>query len=92
MIIIILKDSKPVYIGNEILNLNVMATRKNAAGKSKSKADLEILKSSENFLIEKEKRYQKKVRRPQVENLTTLKETKKKSVPVKPPAKKTKKK
>jgi hypothetical protein len=37
----------------------------------------EYIKAEENFLIEKEKRYQRKNRRPQEEYLTTLKETKK---------------
>jgi hypothetical protein len=54
-----------------------MATKKKTSGIKKSKADIEMLKSSENFLIEKEKRYQKKVRGPQVEQQTVLKETKK---------------
>lgn len=39
----------------------------------------EYIKSEENFLIDKEKRYQRKIRRPQEENLTKLKESKKPS-------------
>ncbi len=49
-----------------------------------TKADLEMISGSENLLIEKEKRFQsilKKSRRPQVEKLTTLKETRKKPAP-----------
>ncbi len=65
-----------------------MATQKKASGKIQNKADIEILKSSENFLIEKEKRYQRKVKGPQVENQTTLRETKKKKASVKAPLKK----
>ncbi len=44
---------------------------------TKTKSDLEFISRSENLLIEKEKRYQREDRRPQVEKLTTLKETKK---------------
>lgn len=44
---------------------------------TKNKSDLEFISRSENLLIEKEKRYQREDRRPQVEKLTTLKETKK---------------
>ncbi len=56
----------------------------NSKRKLKTLADLEMIKGAENLLIEKEKRYQttlKKNRRPQVEKLTTLKETKKKAAP-----------
>ncbi len=48
---------------------------------TKTKADLEMISAQENLLIDKEKRYQtelKKRRRPQVEGLTTIKESKKK--------------
>lgn len=55
-----------------------MATKKKAPGRKQSKADIEMLKSTENFLIEKEKRYQKKIKGPQVEQQTILRETKKK--------------
>jgi hypothetical protein len=44
---------------------------------TKTKSDIEFISRSENLLIEKEKRYQREDRRPQVEKLTTLKETKK---------------
>ncbi|MFM7078313.1 MAG: hypothetical protein ACKOYC_00830 [Bacteroidota bacterium] len=44
---------------------------------SKTKSDIEFISRSENLLIEKEKRYQREDRRPQVEKLTTLKESKK---------------
>lgn len=37
----------------------------------------EYIKAEENFKIEQEKRFQRKDRRPQVEKLTLLKETKK---------------
>lgn len=46
---------------------------------TKTKSDLEFISHAENLLIEKEKRYQRTVRGPQVEKLTTLKETKKRS-------------
>jgi len=46
-----------------------------------------MIKGKENLLIEKEKRFQQKVRRPQVEKQTLLKESKKKAAP-KPVAKK----
>ena len=57
------------------------------SGKSKSKRkvspkkDPKLISSDENLKIEKEKRYQdqlRKNRKPQVEKLTQLKETKKK--------------
>ena len=57
-----------------------MANTKTPKRVSKTKADLEMIAGKENLLIDKEKRYQtelKKMRRPQVEKLTTLKETKK---------------
>ena len=44
---------------------------------TKTKSDIEFISRSENLLIEKEKRYQREDRRPQVEKLTTLKEAKK---------------
>ena len=44
---------------------------------TKTKSDIEFISRSENLLIEKEKRYQREDRRPQVEKLTTLKESKK---------------
>jgi len=43
----------------------------------KNKSDLDFISHAENLLIEKEKRYQRTIRGPQVEKLTTLKETKK---------------
>ena len=46
---------------------------------TKTKSDLEFISNAENLLIEKEKRYQRTVRGPQVEKLTTLRETKKRS-------------
>ncbi|MFN5324309.1 MAG: hypothetical protein ACK5C5_05270 [Bacteroidota bacterium] len=46
---------------------------------TKTKSDLEFISNSENLLIEKEKRYQRTIRGPQVEKLTTLKETRKRS-------------
>ncbi len=61
-----------------------MANTKTPKKVSKTKADLEMIAGKENLLIEKEKRYQtelKKMRRPQVEKLTALKETKKKAAP-----------
>jgi len=57
--------------------------KKDKVGKS------EMIKGKENLLIEKEKRFQQKVRRPQVEKQTLLKESKKKAAP-KPVAKKKK--
>ena len=59
-----------------------MANTKTRKKVSKTKADLEMISGQENLLIEKEKRYQtelKKMRRPQVEKLTALKEPKKKA-------------
>jgi len=53
------------------------------AKKSASKTDKRLTSSKENLLIEKEKRYQRKVKGPQVEQQTQLKETKKKAKPVK---------
>ena len=50
------------------------------AKKSATKKDKRLTKSKENLLIEKEKRYQRKVKGPQVENQTQLKETKKKAM------------
>ena len=58
-----------------------MNSKKRKTAPRKTKADLEMIVGAENLLIEKEKRYQtelKKMRRPQVEGLTTIKETKKK--------------
>jgi hypothetical protein len=57
-----------------------MVSKKAKKKTGTTKADLEIKARKENLLIEKEKRYQvelKKMRRPQVEKLTTLKEKKK---------------
>lgn len=68
----------------------IMATKKTTSGRKQTKPEIEFLKSSENLLIEKEKRYQKKLKRPQVENLTMLKETKKKAAAKRTPAKKKK--
>ncbi|MBK6640298.1 MAG: hypothetical protein IPG39_03225 [Bacteroidetes bacterium] len=59
-----------------------MESKKRKLTSSKTKADLVMIAATENFRIEKEKSYhneQKKMRRPQVEKLTLLKETKKKS-------------
>jgi hypothetical protein len=67
-----------------------MANTKTKKRVTTTKADLEMISGQENLLIEKEKRYQtelKKMRRPQVEGLTTIKETKKKPA-AKPKAKK----
>ncbi|HMT28637.1 MAG TPA: hypothetical protein PKD91_05090 [Bacteroidia bacterium] len=61
-----------------------MANSKTKTRTKKTLADLEMIKGAENLLIEKEKRYQselRKARRPQVEKLTLLKETKKKPAP-----------
>ncbi len=61
-----------------------MANSKTKVKQRKTKADLEMIKGAESLLIVKEKRFQtllKKSRRPQVENQTTLKETKKKAAP-----------
>jgi len=61
-----------------------MANSKTKSKPKKTMADLEMIKGAENLLIEKEKRYQttlKKNRRPQVEKLTMLRETKKKAAP-----------
>jgi hypothetical protein len=61
-----------------------MSNSKTKKGAVKTKADLELIAGKESLLIEKEKRYQtelKKNRRPQVEKLTALKETKKKAAP-----------
>lgn len=44
---------------------------------TKTKSDLDFISHAENLLIEKEKRYQRTILGPQVEKLTTLKETKK---------------
>ncbi|MFN9596608.1 MAG: hypothetical protein ACK560_07450 [Bacteroidota bacterium] len=44
---------------------------------TKTKSDLDFISNTENLLIEKEKRYQRTVMRPQVEKLTMLKESKK---------------
>ena len=52
-----------------------MATRKKTTAPDPGKR--ELIKGKENLLIEKEKRYQREDRKPQVEKLTTLKETKK---------------
>jgi hypothetical protein len=54
-----------------------MSTKTKKKQPAKGKADLEFISNAENLLIEKEKRYQRKQPRAQVENLTTLKETKK---------------
>lgn len=61
-----------------------MESKKRKVTPAKTKADLEMISASENFKIEKEKSYhkeQKKMRRPQVEKLTQLKESKKKAAP-----------
>lgn len=61
-----------------------MNSKKRKVVPLKTKADLEMISRTENLLIEKEKRFQtelKKSRRPQVEKLTMLKETKKKAIP-----------
>lgn len=61
-----------------------MSGKKRKSKKHLSKADLEIVAAAENLLIEKEKRFQeplRKMRKPQVEKLTTLKETRKKPQP-----------
>jgi len=58
-----------------------MAKHSKSGKPVKSKADLEMIKGKENLLIEKEKRYQRVNLGPQVENQTTLKETKKKKAP-----------
>lgn len=61
-----------------------MSNTKTKRKKVTTTADLELIKNTEGLLIEKEKRYQtelKKMRRPQVEKLTQLKETKKKAAP-----------
>ena len=61
-----------------------MSGKKRKAEKQISKADFEIMAASENMLIEKEKRFQeplRKMRRPQVEKLTTMKESRKKALP-----------
>lgn len=61
-----------------------MANSKTKSKSVKTLADLEMIKGAESLVIDKEKRYQttlKKNRRPQVEKLTTLKETKKKAAP-----------
>ncbi|MBK7389804.1 MAG: hypothetical protein IPN13_09620 [Bacteroidetes bacterium] len=61
-----------------------MESKKRKLTSSKTKADLVMIAATENFRIEKEKSYhneQKKMRRPQVEKLTLLKETKKKAAP-----------
>ncbi|HEX5001195.1 MAG TPA: hypothetical protein VFW78_01760 [Bacteroidia bacterium] len=60
-----------------------MAPKKDIVGKS------EMIKGKENLLIEKEKRYQKKIRKPQVEKQTLLHESKKKAA-TRPVAKKKK--
>lgn len=57
-----------------------MAGKKKPSPKGK-KNDPELMRSAENLRIEKEKRYQRTVLGPQVENQTTLKETKKKAQP-----------
>jgi hypothetical protein len=63
-----------------------MPSTKTKRKTGKTKADLEIIAGQENLLIDKEKRYQtqlEKSRRPQVEKLTQLKETRKKPDSVK---------
>ena len=64
-----------------------MEKSKKSLQSGKDKDDKRLKSSKENLLIEKEKRYQRKVKGPQVENQTTLKETKKQAAP-KPKAKK----
>jgi hypothetical protein len=54
-----------------------MANIKKAIPKAKTKADLELIKGANNLLIDKQKSYQRKVKGPQVENQTMLKEAKK---------------
>lgn len=61
-----------------------MSGKKRKTEKHTSKADLELIAAKENLLIEKEKRFQeplRKMRKPQVEKLTTLKESRKKALP-----------
>ncbi len=61
-----------------------MESKKRKLSPTKTKADVEMVAAANNFRIEKEKSYhtdQKKMRRPQVEKLTLLKETKKKAAP-----------
>lgn len=57
-----------------------MAGKKKPSPKGQ-KNDPELTRSAENLRIEKEKRYQRTVLGPQVENQTTLKEAKKKAQP-----------
>jgi hypothetical protein len=63
----------------------IMATPKSLKKKSQASSPdtgkRELIKGKENLLIDKEKRYQKKIKGPQVENQTMLKETKKKPAP-----------
>lgn len=63
----------PVYIWEKTEH---MATKKKA--KSIDPGKKQMIKGKESLLIEKEKRYQREVRGPQVEQQTLLKETKKK--------------
>lgn len=64
-----------------------MAKSKKAHEEGGAKNDPRLEKSKENLRIEKEKSYQRKVKGPQVENQTTLKDKKKAPLP-KPKAKK----
>lgn len=57
-----------------------MAGKKKPSPKAK-KNDRDLIRSAENLRIDKEKRYQRTILGPQVENQTTLKETKKKAQP-----------
>jgi hypothetical protein len=73
MMRIILKDSAWRYHCEKYNNMSTKTKRKS----TKTKSDLDFISNAENLLIEKEKRYQRIVRGPQVEKLTMLKESKK---------------
>jgi hypothetical protein len=55
--------------------------KKKSSGSGPEAGKRDMIKGKENLLIEKEKRYQREVRGPQVEKQTLLKETKKKPAP-----------
>jgi len=54
-----------------------MTSKKKSTAPVITKADLDMIKNSENLLIDKEKRYQRKDLKPQVEQQTQLRESKK---------------
>jgi hypothetical protein len=64
-------------LGGIIVKNAITMSTKTKRKATKTKSDLDFISHAENLLIEKEKRYQRTIRGPQVEKLTTLKETKK---------------